>query len=404
MSAPVSERRRLLISGILLALAVAQLSMPVSGWSQSAHDSITQFVYTSDAHYGVTRPRFQGGTNVDAHTVNAAMVGAMNELPTRTLPCDDGGVRACQPVGAIEFVVETGDIANRSEALPTTPVTYIQSAAASWDQFEADYIRGILLTGKNGNRAELFLVPGNHDVTNAIGFYRPMSPKTDATVMANIFNLMLNPTTPRTKDTYNYSSDKVFYSRDIGGVHFIFINMWPDSAARAWMKEDLKKVDSTTPVVIFTHDQPDVESKHFINPNPPYDINAKDKFENLLVDTFADAMTVNDASGAPVRPVLEQRDFVRFLKEYRNIVAYFHGNDNANEFYTWSGPDKDISLSVFRVDSPMKGNVSAKDESKLSFHVVSIESSAKRMTVREYLWNTKTWGEAKTVSLAPRTN
>ncbi|MCI6541149.1 MAG: hypothetical protein MR460_13560, partial [Bilophila wadsworthia] len=84
-------------------------------------------------------------------------------------------------------------------------------------------------------------------------------------------------------------------------------------------------------------------------------------------------------------------------------VAYFHGNENYNEFYTWGGPDNDIAMPVFRVDSPMKGNASSKDEKLLSFQVVSIDTDARKMTVREALWNADpkhpaiTWGESKTI-------
>ncbi|MDA8126174.1 MAG: metallophosphoesterase [Deltaproteobacteria bacterium] len=403
MSIRLSRQKRLWTSGLLFfALLATQLSLPAIGRSASADEGITQFVYTSDAHYGITRSRFKGGANVDARTVNAALVQAINSLPGLSFPCGDGGVKACQPVGPIDFVIETGDIANRSEALPTTPVTYIQSAEASWNQFEADYIKGLSLKNKKGEKADLLILPGNHDVTNAIGFYKAMSPKTDATVMTQLFNRFVRPATPRTKENYDYSTDKVNYSRDIGGVHCLFVNMWPDIAVRNWMREDLKNVAATTPVILFTHDQPDAEAKHFINPNFPADINAKDKFENLLTDTFADGLKVEDGAGKPVKTILEQRSFVKFLKDYKNIVAYFHGNDNANEFYIWSGPDKDISLNTFRVDSPMKGNLSAKDESKLSFQTVSIDPAAQTMTVREYLWNVGHWGDAKTVSLAPR--
>jgi hypothetical protein len=50
----------------------------------------------------------------------------------------------------------------------------------------------------------------------------------------------------------------------------------------------------------------------------------------------------------------------------------------------------------------MKGNFSATDPSKLSFQVVTIDNAAKNMTVREYLWNTRSWGASRTISLAPR--
>ena len=35
----------------------------------------------------------------------------------------------------------------------------------------------------------------------------------------------------------------------------------------------------------------------------------------------------------------------------------------------------------------MKGNASSKDEKLLSFQVVSIDTDARKMTVREALWN-----------------
>jgi hypothetical protein len=210
----------------------------------------------------------------------------------------------------------------------------------------------------------------------------------------------------------------------VNGVHFVFVGMWPDSVTRPLIDNDLKNVSSTTPVILFTHDQPDAESKHFTNPISPFTINSTNKFENLLSDTFAEATNTNtpysDVAGTLAIPsVIEQQAFVTWLKTHKNIVAYFHGNDNKNEFYTYPtndttstgylGAGYNINLNVFRVDSPMKGTVSGLDApdgigdpAKLSFQVVSIDSSAKNMTVREYLWNTKTWGASKTVSLAPR--
>jgi hypothetical protein len=79
---------------------------------------------------------------------------------------------------------------------------------------------------------------------------------------------------------------------------------------------------------------------------------------------------------------------VQFLKKHANIKAYFHGNSNWNEFYTYKGPDKDVNLPVFRVDSPMKGKYSGKDETLLSFQLITIDPQKQEMTVRECLWNT----------------
>jgi hypothetical protein len=320
---------------------------------------------------------------VDAHVVNAALVAAINRL------------------GPLDFVAEGGDIANREEN--EAGAAFVQSAAASWGQFAADYIAGLTVTTSAGAKAPLYIVPGNHDVSNAIGFYKAMQPLVDKTALVEIYNRMLRPTKPRSLGTYEYSRDRVLYSHDVGGVHFVFLTIWPDSIARAWMERDLTRISATTPVVIVTHDQPQAQAKHFTNPNGNHTINETDRFENLLSDTLADGSTVD----APT--LVEQRALEAFLLRHRNITAYFHGNSDWNEFYDWNGPDHLASLHVFRVDSPMKGAQSADDESRLSFHVAAIDAVSHALTVRECLWNLRptepttpcVWGDTRTVDLLP---
>ena len=375
--------------GIFFVLFAGALSAQSARPSQSSTSRTIEFLFTSDAHYGITRAAFRGGTNVDARVVNAAMVANMNTLGD-----------------PIDFVVEAGDIANREESSGGVNGSAIQPAAASWAQFRADYIDGLTLTNQAGEKSALYIVPGNHDVTNAVGFYKKMTPLIDKTSMVEIYNWMMRPAAPetmKTPATYDYAKDRILTSRDVGGLHLMFVTVWPDSLARRWMEDDLKNVPATTPVFLFTHDQPDAEAKHFINPNRGHDINAVDKFENLLADRFADGTTVDGSS------IIEQRSLVAFLKQHPNITAYFHGNSNWNEFYNWTGPDHSIALHTFRVDSPMKGNKSAKDETKLSFQLAVVDMSARTMTVRECLWNTNpktpaapvVWGSARTVTLSP---
>jgi predicted MPP superfamily phosphohydrolase len=414
-------------------VVVAVLSGLMAGCgsdSSPSASSTTTLLYTSDAHYGIKRAPFSGMSS--SQQVNGALVGVMNTIPTLAMP-SDGGINSGKLVGAVDFVVETGDAVNRSEK---TVYPFAKApASAIWPQFTADYFTTLNVKDRSGNKAPIFMTPGNHDVSNAIGYYKApqnVDAGLDATSYTAIYNLMMKPATPLTNASFStyataaasYASNRVVTSRDVNGVHFVFIGMWPDSITRPLIDNDLKNVPTTTPVVLFTHDQPDAESKHFTNPISPFSINSTNKFENLLSDTFADvtpnSTPYSDVAGSIAIPsIIEQQAFVTWLKTHKNIVAYFHGNDNKNEFYTYPtndtastgylGTGYNINLNVFRVDSPMKGTVSGLDApdgigdpAKLSFQVVSIDSSAKNMTVREYLWNTKTWGASKTVSLAPR--
>jgi predicted MPP superfamily phosphohydrolase len=343
------------------------------------------FVFTSDAHYGLTRRHFRGASDVDAHTVNAALVAQLNTLPGLALP-RDGGVKAGQTIGPIAFVAEGGDIASRSEK-------GVQPSAVSWAQVRTDYLQGLAVP--------VFITPGNHDASNALGFVKPMA--RDATAMAEIHNRMLAPAPPRSAADFDYARDKVDYSRDVEGLHLAFVQIWPDAAGRAWLEQDLAKARPGAPVLLFMHDPPAVATSHFTNPNGDHGLSRADKFENLLGQVASEA-------GVQEPSLREQRELEAFLRAHRNIVACFHGHANWNEFYDWKGPDGTLALPVFRVDSPVKGRDSARDERKLSFQLVVADLTARRMTVRECLWNTDpghgggpiAFGAARTISLEPR--
>jgi hypothetical protein len=385
---------RVLVPALLLNVLIALGVHP-----SSAGQTIVQFVFTSDAHYGISRDAFRGLSSVNARIVNQALVAKINTLAGVTLP-HDGGVEAGHAVGPIDFVAEGGDIANREEG---SGAEAIQSAAASWAQFRADYVDGLTARDRMGRRAPVFVVPGNHDASNAVGFYRPMTPPVDKTAMVEMFNRMVRPSIPRSTLTYDYERDPVLFSRDVGGVHFEFLEIWPDSRARKWMESDLSRIAAVTPVIVITHDEPAVEAKHFKNPNGAHDVNDRDRFENLLADELADGATIE----APTS--IEQAAFEQFLARHPNIVAYFHGNSNWNQFYKWTGPFQRVVLNTFRVDSPIRGAESRDDETRLSFHVATIDTRARKMTVRECLWNSEpndpssavAWGASSTIDLTP---
>jgi hypothetical protein len=239
----------------------------------------------------------------------------------------------------------------------------------------------------------------------------------DDTAYIKIYNAMMNPATLLAKGAItgadyattaaNYASKRVVTSRLVNGILYVFVGMWPDSINRPLIDLEIAKAPAGTPVILFTHDQPDTETKHLTNPSiintGNNSINATEKLENLLSDTADSAST----SGTTINA---QAALTTWLAARKNIVAYFHGNDNYNQYYVYTGqPAGTISLPIFRVDSPMKGVVTGNDAAdgkgdpnKLSFQVVSVDSNKKLLTVREYLWNLKTWGANSTISLAPR--
>ena len=367
--------------------------------SSIGNQTVAQIVVTADIHYGSER-MFRGAL-VNADVVNNAFVKQINRVSEITFP-NDGGVNAGKQVGEIEDLIITGDITTKQVVGPPS----VQSATLSWDQFSEHFIKGITLKNGASQNTGLWLTPGNHDVTNAIGIWYPMIPQTDPDAMVNIYNMMLSPANPLLNSTYNYTTDKINYSRDIAGVHCVFVNIWPDSVARVWMESDLSKVSSSIPVILFTHDQPAIDAVHLTNPNGDHTVNAIDKFENVVAEVCKDGGTYQGPS------TIEQRNFVAFLQAHKNVKAYFHGHHNFNQFYTYKGPDSTISLPIFRIDSPMKGMISGTeapdgigDETKLSFQVIVIDGVSKRLTVRECLWNTAgitsplLWGKSVTISL-----
>jgi hypothetical protein len=372
------------------------LLLVVLGWTLLwAQPARIQFVFTSDLHYGITRPAFRRNSDVDSQVVNRALVAQINRIPEAVFP-NDGGNGADQLVGSFDFLAIGGDVANRAEVTETNT---IQSAAKSWSQFRTDYIDGLKLHDRAGARTPLYVVPGNHDVSNAIGSYKPMKPAIDKTALAEIYNLMLQPPTLKTMDSFDYPRDKMLVSHDIGGMHFVFITLWPDSSVRTWMENDLKNVSAGRPVIIFAHDPPEGDAKHFINPAGKHEMNKTDQYENLLSDQFTDMVT-------------ERRSLEAFLFKHPNITAYFHGHNNWNQFYDWIGPDHTFALHTFRVDSPMKGRFSGSDEKKLSYQIATIDTAARTMTVREVLWNANPndpnspviWGASTTIALSPHSS
>ena len=341
-------------------------------------DSTINFIFTSDVHFGLIKEEFRGKQKVPAIEINKAMVQAMNQISANQ-----------QNFGGIDALIITGDIANRME-------NGVQTATKSWNQFKEVFIDSNHMQKANGTKSDLLVVPGNHDMSNAIGFHRPMEPKKDPASMIGMYNLIF----PQKQiTTFDSSLNRIHFSRDIKGVHFIFLSLYPDSAERVWMEKDLKDIDKTTPVLLFAHSIPDVEPRFFQNPNGLHDINEEDKFENLVPENYKDG---NDVKG---NTIIEQNGFANFINKHSNIKVYFHGHENWTDYYQYKGPDNKIDLPCIRTDSPMKGRISLKDEKKLAFELVTIDTYTGLLTVKEVLWNEHLnskepgWGQVGTYQL-----
>ena len=359
---------------ILVLVSVSLFCCSV--WAQGGE--ILRFVYCSDLHYGLVRD-FRGEEDVPADSVSRAMIASFGLLEKTALPLD-GGVGQGQVFGEPEFIVCTGDIANRMQH-------GVQTASESWTQFCRDWEEYL---------DRMYLVPGNHDISNAIGYPKPMSPDKDAASAVGIYDMMMSPDTAVTADNFDYAVHKTHYTFVADSIRFVFVGMWPDSHMREWYSGTVETGEDI-PVLLFTHDPPDADAKHFTNPWRPHDINSADKFENLLTDTCS-------VRSIDRTPKDNWQELERFLSSHPEIKAWFHGDWNYNEFYTWTGVDGTVSLPVFRVDSPMKGDYSSVDETLLSYIVVTVDAGSRLLTARECLWNPDgaagiRWGASCTVAL-----
>ena len=92
-------------------------------------------------------------------------------------------------MGALDFVVEGGDVTNREEGIGPSA---IQSAAVSWSQFVADYFDGLTVKDQAGRPSACSSSLVTTKASNAVGFYKPMTPPIDKTPMVEIFNRMLS--------------------------------------------------------------------------------------------------------------------------------------------------------------------------------------------------------------------
>ena len=256
---------------------------------------------------------FAAATTSTRTSVNAAMVDA--HQPRRAARLRRRGRRHRQPRG--------GDRARAP----------IQSAAASWAQFQADYIDGLTATTTAGTQGAALhraratttsrtrrLLQADEAARRQDGAGRDLQPDDDAAAAEDDGDLRLRAATACS--TRTRSAACISSSSRSGPTR---------SSAPGW-RTTSQHVDRSTPVVIFTHDQPEAQAKHFTNPNGA----PRHQRHRPVREPARRPAGRRPTIDAPT--VVEQRELERFLERHRNITAYFHGNSNWNEFYDWTGP------------------------------------------------------------------
>ncbi len=183
-------------TGIVWTIAAGGLpTSQVFGATRGSKDSKSgfQFIQISDSHMGFSKP-----ANTDVNGTLQAVVDRINGLPD-------------QP----EFIIHTGDLTHGSKPA------------------EFDTLDQIL---KSTKTTQIFYVPGEHDTS-----------VDDGKLYLERYG----------KDTKGNG----WYSFDHKGVHFAgLVNVVQlegmgklGQDQLAWLKDDLKKVSSSTPVVLFAH-------------------------------------------------------------------------------------------------------------------------------------------------------
>ena len=317
-------------------------TMCAVGFGSTLAAADVQFVALSDVHFGYIRTyplTISATATQDSKVINTAMIGTVNALSALTIPAD-GGVGAGAAVGEVDFVAVTGDLANRFQtdtaATATLPLNQnaVQNSTASYADFTNIVLNGVTLKNKAGVAAKFLLSPGNHDVSNAIGNVKipgsvatgaPASPnRVDAGSMKALYKVAKGIDFVGTYDLtafeYTNSSgaavNKPNYSMDVGGIHMISLTIWPDDSNRKWIDADLLSVPLTTPVMLFMHDYPDVDSKHLKSRAAGNPINAT--FE-ACATAIVDVSESADGIAAATTTNVEQRAFVTWLKTHKNI-------------------------------------------------------------------------------------
>ena len=76
-------------------------------------------------------------------------------------------------------------------------------------------------------RCPIYLVPGNHDISNAIGYPKTLTPAKDETSAIEIYNHNMPEFGSRKISSFDYTANKVHYTFIKDNLRFAFVGIWP---------------------------------------------------------------------------------------------------------------------------------------------------------------------------------
>jgi hypothetical protein len=255
---PGLSRRQFLRWGLYAAAALAAAGCtaryvwptavpmpPNSKFRPMSGDTDVTLLLAADTHLG-----FEG-----LEAGNEKQIEALNAIAGRPWPQAIGGLVNQPPA-----VIIAGDLTEHG-------------LSSEWDSF-------VRLYGAKGGEAKLkyplWLATGNHDRIDVAG--RPV-----------------------VKAVTALNGGTLVWTRDIGDLHLICLDMHPDQESRKWLAAELAAVGRQRPVMIVMH--------------------------YGLAGPFSDFW-----------PAEEKEDFARIIKGY-NIIALIHGHWHSSAHYRWRGFD-----------------------------------------------------------------
>ncbi|MEN6357970.1 MAG: metallophosphoesterase [Armatimonadota bacterium] len=255
-----------------IALFAMLVCMVLSVGVQAINLTIFQ---TSDTHYEGTSPT--NGTK--------ATVQAMNGLAGMAWPY--GGT-----IPTPSAVIVCGDLCDGGKSSTTpatdTPQWYSnRNYQHEWTGFDYNFPKNGVAGDNNRLKYPNYCVPGNHDYWRWCGYTLGTSTYVAEKLKARY-------------TTNAIEQGNVYYSFNLGGVHFCAIGRYPSPAVLDWLTYDLSTVGYDAPVVLFLH----------------YDFSDSDWW------------TAN------------QRQYLaNVLNAGYNVIAILNGHTHASQHYMWNGID-----------------------------------------------------------------